>query len=105
MRRQFLDSSPHPFQRAAQSLGAVFQPARQIVFFLSDLDESGVVARTIFPIILVDRENVMAIESASVQFPQRQHSPRATIPVRERMNRFEPMVNNSRAQDRRKDRK
>src|SRR6185312_5852010 len=101
MRRQFLDSSPHPLQRSPQSFGTIFQPARQIVFFLSDLEESSVVAWTIFPIVLVDRENVMAVEAPAVQFPQRQHPASAPIPVREWMNRFETMVNDRRAQYRR----
>jgi len=84
---QRLDAQPHPFQGLPQALGGAFQPARAIFPGLRCPAESCAMARPLLPVIFVDREDVVGIETASIQLPERQRTAGAAIAIGEGMDR------------------
>src|SRR3977135_1101725 len=84
--RELLHAQPNTPERLAQTFCRVFEPARELAARAANGIEAFIIARPILPVELVHRENVMRIEAAPIQLPERKHSSHAPVAISERMN-------------------
>ena len=76
------------------------QAMRAIAWLQSHGFKGGVIAGTVFPIILVHRENVVAVEAAPVEFPQCQSAAGSAVAIGEGVDVLETIVQDCRTEDR-----
>lgn len=96
---ELLHANPDSFESFAESAGAVFQPAGKVIAIGADLGECRVVGRAIFPIVFIDREEVVGVEAPAIEFPEGEGSAGAAIAICKRVNVLKAIVEDGGAKD------
>ena len=97
-----LHTQPDVVQSLSKSFRTVFQPRAEIFAFVTNGFQRRIVTRAILPVVLIDLENMVHVESAAVEFPQSKGSSCSAVAICKRVNRLETVVQDCRTQHRRK---
>lgn len=89
---EVLNAFPDALQGDGEPFGGVLEPGGEVVARGASGLKSGVVARAVFPVVLVNGEDVVRIEAAAVELPVREGAARAPVAIGEGVSALEPMI-------------